>query len=800
VDLTIDPGVINIKVGMEIHQQLATNRKLFCCSRFKQTEKYDTTFVRKLRPTQSELGSYDPAVLFEFKKMRTIKYHASTTSSCLVEADEEPPHDVDECSLETALLISLALHSDIADELHIMRKIVIDGSNTSGFQRTILVANDGYIDVDEKRVKVQSICLEEDAAKLISDDGKIREYGLDRLGVPLVEIALEPVKCTPEEVMRIALTLGRLLRASKRVARGLGSIRQDVNISINDGAVVEVKGVQQLDQLVKVIQYEMVRQHGMIRIAQKLRDKKAVEEEIGDKIEDVTEILNKSSSKVVIKTLQENNSIFKAIRVRRFKGMMRFEPYPDIRIGKQLGELVRFYGLGGVFHSDELPGYGINVEEVQAIKDKLMIDTETDAFVLVGGPSYRINFAIEAIIQRLKMALNGVPPETRAATLEGKTIFSRPRPGAARMYPETDISPIPVNSSRLASLSEKVPKSMDEVINSITKKYSLNKKLAEQIFDSDYFNIFEEIAKSMKEVRPTFIASKLTEDIISLERQGLDSTVLTDEILIDVFKRLDNGTIAKEGVISILEKLMKKEAETVEEAKNALGITLISDQELDATIKRVINENGVIFNEKQLEAVGILMGKSMIPLRGRVDGHKINSMLKEKLKYYLDKGILAGFLNLFTTQIPGQGSKGIPAGIPQIPGQDAPEGFTRNEVNVIKGYFCKFACQKDWDNFHKEDVLLNEELRDNARALFNEQTEPEFRNALYDNDSDYSRLAEFVFAELIAQGLFREEEHEGRDSTYWKTSKFKALCPKILKFILPIIDPLVEEYDRQQPN
>jgi hypothetical protein len=189
------------------------------------------------------------------------------------------------------------------------------------------------------------------------------------------------------------------------------------------------------------------------------------------------------------------------------------------------------------------------------------------------------------------------------------------------------------------------------------------------------------------------------------------------------------------------------------------------------------------------------MGKSMILLRGRADGHKINSMLKKKLEYYLAKGIPAGI-----PQIPGQDAKGIPAGIPQIPGQDAPEGFTRNYVNILKGYFCKFACQRNWDNFHKENVLLNEELRDNARALFNEQTEQEFHNALYDNDSDYSRLVKFVLAELIAQGLIREEEHEGRDSTYWKTSKLKALCPKILKFILPIIDPLVEEYDRQQPN
>lgn len=635
VNLAIDPVAINLKVGIEIHQQLATNSKLFCSCGSKETEKYDATFIRKLRPTQSELGSYDPAVTFEFKKMRTIKYYTSTASSCLVEADEEPPHDVDRDSIETTLIISLALHSDIGDELHVMRKIVIDGSNTSGFQRTILVANGGYLDVNGKRVRVQSICLEEDAAKLISDDGKIKEYGLDRLGVPLIEIALEPVTCTPEEIMQIALTLGRLLRASRRVVRGLGSIRQDVNISIDNGAVVEVKGVQQLDQLVKVIQYEMLRQHGLITIAQKLTDRKAIEKEIGDRIEDVTEILTKSSSKVVISSLRENNSIFKAIRARHFGGMIGFEPYPGIRIGKELGELVRFYGLGGIFHSDELPRYGINIEEVKAIKNKLKLDTKIDAFILVGGPSYKVDFAIEAIIQRLKMAMNGVPPETRGATLDGKTVYSRPRPGAARMYPETDISPIPINSSKVASLSERVPKSMDEILDSLIKKYGLNKKLAEQIFDSDYFSIFEEIVASVKEVRPTFIASKLTEDIISLKRKGLDSAVLTDEILIDVFKRLDEGTIAKEGIISIFEKLMKKEASTVEEAKSILGITSMSDHELDTAIEEILKENMSLISEKQLDAVGILMGKSMMLLRGKADGHKINSMLRKKIEYLL---------------------------------------------------------------------------------------------------------------------------------------------------------------------
>ena len=246
----------------------------------------------------------------------------------------------------------------------------------------------------------------------------IREYGLDRLGVPLIEIALEPVTGTPEEIMQIALNIGMLLRASKRVARGLGSIRQDVNISVDNGAVVEVKGVQQLDQLVKVIEYEMVRQHGLILIAKKIKKNRKPEEieiGIGDRIEDVTTILKKSSSELVKKCLVDNNSIFKAIRVKDFGGIIAFEPYPNIRLGKQLSELVRFYGLGGIFHSDELPGYGITDDDVDLIKKKVELSSPKDAFIIIGGPNDKVELAVEAAVQRLKVALNGVPAETRGS-------------------------------------------------------------------------------------------------------------------------------------------------------------------------------------------------------------------------------------------------------------------------------------------------------------------------------------------------------------------------------------------------
>ncbi|MFL6343135.1 MAG: Glu-tRNA(Gln) amidotransferase subunit GatE [Nitrososphaeraceae archaeon] len=635
--LSVSEEAINLKVGFEIHQQLATSYKLFCKCECRETENYQTLFVRKLRPTQSELGTYDSAALFEFKKMRTIKYRAAPDSSCLVEADEEPPHEINREALESALIFSLALHSKIVDEIHTMRKIVIDGSNTGGFQRTMLVANGGYLDIDGQKVGVQSICLEEDAAKLISDNGTTREYGLDRLGIPLVEIALEPVTGKPQEIMQIALTLGRLLRASKRVARGLGSIRQDVNISVNNGSIVEVKGVQRLDQLIKVIEYEMLRQHGLILIAQKLKkDSKFTEADIGQRIEDVTDILNKSSSRVVRKSLADDSSkgVLKAIRVEGFAGMIGFEPYPGIRIGKQLSELVRFYGAGGIFHSDELPDYGITSEEVNAIGRKLEAVDGQDAFVIVGGSRDSIDFVVDAIVQRLKMALDGVPAETRAATLEGKTVFSRPRAGAARMYPETDIEPVPIDKQILESLYDKIPKSWDEILNALSSRYNLNRKLAEQIFDSQYLNVFEEIADSTK-ISPTFIASKLTEDMVSLQRQQFDITILSKDMILDIFKRLDAGVIAKESIVLIFEKLLKKECKTVNEAIKELGIEPINEQELEMTVDKILEENISLINSKGMASLGLLMGRCMSILRGKADGKKINLLLSQKLEQLL---------------------------------------------------------------------------------------------------------------------------------------------------------------------
>ena len=652
----IDFEKIDLKVGLEIHQQLNTNKKLFCKCRPIESDEYTEKFSRSLRTAKSELGELDPAALFEKAKSKKINYYANSQSSCLVEKDDEPPHDLDHDAKKISLLISSMLESKIFSEIHVMRKTVIDGSNTSGFQRTMLVSQGGNLKVNGKNIGVQAICLEEDAAKLLKDERNERDYSLDRLGVPLVEIALEPVSAKPFEVKEIALTLGRLLRATRMVKRGIGSIRQDVNISVMNSGVVEVKGVQQLDQLEKIISYEAKRQHGLILIAEKL--KKLSITISNEDIFVITEVFKDCESKIIQKALKSNAKI-NAIRVRNFSGMFGFEPYNGIRLGKEIGQLVRFFGIGGVFHSDELPNYGINDSDVDKVRKHLEL-ADGDGFLIIAGEDPKLDYAIDSIIKRIQGAANGVPAETRAATPDGETVFLRPRPGASRMYPETDIPSISVmpEEVKLANDTANATKSWDESITELQKNYGLNSQLSEQIFDSEYMEIFEKICKIKKSVRTgqpasNFVASILCSSITNLERQGLDVTLLKPEHIIEFFKLLAADKIPKEDLEIIFKCIVSKKIPQTagEMLRNNLGnpesgIALPPEKLLlrfqmaggamDEQRKNALNKSLDKIIQDNMELVknnyiSTLMGIAMKELRGSYPGYLINELLRKKV-------------------------------------------------------------------------------------------------------------------------------------------------------------------------
>jgi len=627
----IDFEKIGLKVGLEIHQQLNTDKKLFCKCKPIENDEYTEKFSRSLRTAKSELGKIDPAALFEKAKSKKINYYANSQSSCLVEKDEEPPHDLDHDAKKISLLISSMLESKIFSEIHVMRKTVIDGSNTSGFQRTMLVSQGGNLKVGEKKIGVQAVCLEEDAAKLLSNEQNETNYSLDRLGVPLVEIALEPVSTKPSEVKEIALTLGRLLRATRTVKRGIGSIRQDVNISVMNSGVVEVKGVQQLDQLEKIIGYEAKRQHGLILIAEKL--KKLSITITKEDVLDVTEIFKDCDSKIIQKALKSNAKI-KAIRIRNFSGMFGFEPYPEIRLGKEIGQLVRFFGIGGVFHSDELPNYGINDFYVDKVRKHLEL-ADQDGFLIIAGEDSKLDYAVNSIVKRIQGAANGVPAETRAATQDGETVFLRPRPGASRMYPETDIPSISVmpEEVKLARDTANATKSWDESITEIQKNHGLNSQLSEQIFDSEYMEMFEKICENKKN-SPNFVASILCSSITNLERKGLDAMLLKPEHIIESFELLASGKIPKESLEIIFESIMSGKSENVSIAMQSTDVSSMDEGELDEILDKIIQNNIDLVKKLGENAITTIMGIAMKEVRGKASGKIVNDLLRKKISEY----------------------------------------------------------------------------------------------------------------------------------------------------------------------
>ncbi len=623
-----------VKVGLEIHQQLATNKKLFCNCNPIESDEYSIKFQRKLRASKSELGEFDPAALFESTKSKTIMYYANNESSCLVEQDEEPPHELDNDARKIALIISSALKSNIFSEIYPMRKTVIDGSNTTGFQRTMLISQGGFFNTGETKIGIQSICLEEDAAKNLGDEGSVRKFGLERLGIPLVEIATEPFEVELTEIKKIALSLGRILRSTKKVKRGLGSIRQDVNVSIKDGGgvVIEVKGVQQLDQLEKVVEYEAKRQHGLLKISKKIQEKNWMYDKEDSK--DITELFSKCKSKIIQTALKKNQKIM-AITFRNMAKMFGYSPYEGIRLGKEIAELVRFFGIGGVFHSDELPNYGVEEIDLEKLKKFSKIN-ENDAFLILASPEEKIHTVIDQIILRIEYIKNhGIPIDTRLATQTGETKFLRPRPGAARMYPETDIPPIIITKKELLEAEENIPKSWDNSIKELETKYKLNPQLAEQIFDSRYIGLFEKIVEKIK-TNPTFVASILCSTITNLERSGLNSDLLKNEEILKLFNLLEDGEIAKESIEIIFESIMSGKSKTTEEAMKNASIESVNEEELEKIIVDIVEKNeGIIKNQKE-RAVGPLMGIVMKELRGKASGEIINSLLLKNIKKKLE--------------------------------------------------------------------------------------------------------------------------------------------------------------------
>jgi len=626
----IDYTQIGLKVGLEIHQQLDTSTKLFChCKPELFKEEPEITFLRRLRPTQSERGQIDPAAHFEFQKGVKILYEANSQTSCLVEMDEEPPHPLSMEAVEIALTAALMMNATSVDEIHVMRKTVIDGSNTTGFQRTCVIALNGTIKVGEKTVPIQHVSLEEDAARKTGEEGTTIRYRIDRLGIPLIEVATAPAINTPKEAGEVALAIGKILRATGKVKRGLGTIRQDLNISIKGGALTEIKGVQELELIPLVVEYEVQRQLNLIKISQELAEAGAKLENLREEFFDVTEVFQQTGCKVLRKAIEKGHRIL-AVKLPNFAGFLKRELMPGIRLGTEMADRARFWGrVGGIFHTDELPAYGITAQEVEALK-RAVVAQPSDAVVFVADTPENAAEALKAVMERAREALKGVPEETRAANPDGTTRYMRPRPGAARMYPETDIPPIQLTEEYINKVRQNLPELPEQKLQRLMREYSLNQKLARQLIDSEYTELFEKIAKECK-VPPTTIAAFLTETLKALKREGTPVENLSEHKIIEIFKALEAGEITKEALPEIAAWTSKNPDKTLKDAIENLGLKVLREEELEKILDQIISQNKDSIEKSGAKAFGLIMGIAMKELRGKANAEIVSKIIKKKI-------------------------------------------------------------------------------------------------------------------------------------------------------------------------
>lgn len=603
----------SLKCGLEIHQQLA-GKKLFCnCPTLIKGGKPDFIIKRKLRAVAGEYGEIDISASYEQIKDKTFVYQGDDDAACLVETDSEPPRPINQEALQASLQFSLLVNASISPVIQVMRKTIVDGSNTSGFQRTALIAREGFIETSSGKVKINNINLEEDACRIVSETASEKTYRLDRLGIPLIEIGTAPEIASPEQGKEVAEKLGLILRSLPQIKRGLGTIRQDVNVSIKGGTRVEIKGAQDLRQLPLLIELEVKRQQELLKIKKELKEIKLPAKSATLKINDLTSLLRKSSSRIISDTVKGQGKVM-GLKLSGLAGFLGREVQPGKRFGTECAGWAKMRtGVGGIFHSEELPGYGITKQDVTAIKKNLHCNSK-DAFVLVVGEVRRSIVALEAVSERIEAAKLGVPAEVRRAHADGTTSFLRLMPGAARMYPETDV---PLLFPEIRNIQ--LPELLEDKVKRYQQKDGLSSDLALLIAKSDWRELFEELLEKHPKIKPAFIAETLTSTPREIRRKyNLDSSVLTSTNFRELFTCLAEDKLHKDIILDVLIDMIKG-------TFSLDRYTALSIEDLHQKLTTIVKENSTA-------PFSALMGIAMKTLSGQASGRTIAEELRKILK------------------------------------------------------------------------------------------------------------------------------------------------------------------------
>jgi len=525
-----DYAALGLVAGLEVHVQLLTRRKLFCrCPAGLYSDAFDAEILRHMRPTLSELGEYDGTALMEFKTRKEILYRLNKASVCTYEMDDAPPFEIDREALAIAMEITLLLGLQPVGELHVMRKQYLDGSIPAGFQRTAILGVQGSLPASGRPLGVLQLSIEEDSSRELSDLGHLRCYRTDRLGVPLIEVVTAPELVTPAEVEAAAQAVRRLTRATGKVRRGAGASRQDVNVSVRGGTRIEIKGVSRIPAIGRLVHNEALRQKRLLEIRELLAGRGLPAVGYHGLQATVTGLFKNCQYRPVQKALARGD-LLGAIALPGFEGVLRREVQPGVRFLGEFRDRVRVVACldrnPNLVSSEQLDD-GPTWSEWQRVRQALGIGDEPPILMVWGG-ARDLATALGEIELRAQEALAGVPRETRQAQPDGTTRFERVLPGPDRMYPDTDLPPLPLPIADWMALGATLPpRPWDE--QAALAAAGLGSELAGQLQRQGRAAAFLALSAPIAQVAPAAQAGPakrrlgilLTSHWRSLEREGL---------------------------------------------------------------------------------------------------------------------------------------------------------------------------------------------------------------------------------------------------------------------------------------
>jgi len=622
-----DYAAIGFKCGLEVHQQLATDRKLFCrCPAGRYSPEYDAEVLRHMRPTLSELGEYDGTALMEKKTHKNIFYRIHHATVCTYEFDDTPPFFPDERAIDIALEICQLLNLNLVGEMHIARKQYLDGSIPTGFQRTAILGVRGCIPFKDRRIGITQLSIEEDSCREVSDVGHDRVLLTDRLGMPLIETVTDPDMRTPQEAAQVCELIRLLCRSTGKVRTGYGASREDVNVSVRGGTRVEIKGVPQISRIPLLVYNEAMRQWSLLKIRDLLKERGITQETVRWSTHDVTRVAGRSHYAPVREAVSRGYRV-RCVVLKGFAGLLSHPTQEHTTFAKEFSDRVRVIAcltqLPNIVHSD-------TATDTLTVRDwkELRRRTEAgdhDALILVWGDDRDTNTACNEIVIRATEATQGVPRDTRQALKDGTTGFERVLPGAERMYPDTDLPPMAITRERTERIRAHLPERIWERLARLaglgipadcTHPLSVSPRLA----------LFDRVVNELK-VSATLAAVVLVQRFKAFRRAGLPVDALSDGAVFDVFRAYAEGGLTREGIVpALVAALRRLQGGGTEETAPGVepAATMVSVEQAVADVVSHTNGRSFASAEKRRRW---LMGRLMDSHRGRLAGADLARLL-----------------------------------------------------------------------------------------------------------------------------------------------------------------------------